>query len=225
MANFYTFTQAATELQYRIGNRTDLGSGSQDRINLWLNSAQLKIASCSIDCPTLDIVGFPMTTVADQTEYGLLSILPPATNIIGIKLFRNDSQGVKMIRFPWTEYRSLNQQAQDSPLRWARDGYTVALDPQPDDVYSLLIDYRREPQLAVSELPNWLQDDWITVAEWIAWKALLKPERAQAAFGLLSRQLQVLMSQPMDQAQWEASQDTELGIRPVGFDYPYLIGG
>lgn len=225
MANFYTFTQAATELQYRIGNRTDLGSGSQDRISLWLNTAQLKIASCSIDCPTLDVVGFPMTTVANQSEYGLLEILPTPSNIIGIKLFRNVDQGVRMWRFDWQEYRSLNQQAVDSPLRWARDGYTVAFDPQPNGEVNLLIDYRRNPQLGISELPNWLQDDWITVAEWIAWKALLKPERAQAAFSLLSRQLQVLMSQPMDQAQWEAAQDIGLGIRPLGFDYPYLIGG
>lgn len=225
MANFLTFTQAATELQYRIGNRTDLGSGSQNRISLWLDMAQIRIASCVIACETLDVVGFPMITVADQSEYGLFQILPPATDIIGILDMRNDSQGVKMQRFPWQEYRSLNQQAQGQPLRWTRMGYTLALDPQPDQEYDLLIDYRRNPQRGVSELPNRFQDDWITVAEWVAWKALLKPDRAATAFSLLPSHLQMVFANPLDQNQWEALMDSDLAVRPIGFDSWSLYGG
>lgn len=226
MAVFYTFEQAKTELQYRIGNRTDLGSGSQDRISLWLDVAQIKIASCSIACETLDVNSFPITTVAGQSEYGLLSILPPATNIIGIRDMRNNTEGVKMVRFDWQEYRSLNQQAQSAPLRWARNGYTLAFDPQPDDQgpYTIFMDYRRNPQRGVSELPNRFQDDWITVAEWVAWKALLKTERSAAAFALLPGHLQQMLANPMDQDQWEAMYDQDLRIVPLGFQYPYLIG-
>jgi len=226
MANFYTFTQASAELQYRLGNRTDLGSGTQNRIALWLDTAQIQIASCVIACETLDVVSFPITTVEGQTEYGLYSILPPATDIIGIRVMRNNTEGVKMIRFPWTEYRSLNQQAQGPPLRWARLGYTLAFDPQPDDngPYTIYMDYRRNPQRGVSELPNRFQDAWITAAEWIGWKALLKPERAAAAYGLLPVHLQQMLAQPLDMDQWEAMFDTDLGVYPLGFEYPYLTG-
>lgn len=218
MANFYSFSQAATELQYRLGNRTDLGVGTANRIALWLDTAQIKIASTVMAIETLDVVGFPMHTVSGQSEYGELQILPPANNVIGLRGFRNDSQGVQMFRFPWTEYRSLNQQAQSTPLRWARLGYTWAFDPQPDDVYEVLIDYRRSPQRGISELPNRFQDDWITTAEWIAWKALLKPDRAATAFSLLPPQLQGVFSKPLDREQFEAMWDTQLSVRPIGMD-------
>ncbi len=227
MANFYTFTQAATELQYRLGNRTDLGSGTANRINLWLDTAQIKIASCSIACETLDQIAWPLTTVSGQSEYGLLQVLPPMTDIVGIFDIRNDTQGVKMRRFPWQEYRSLNQQAQGPPLRWARYGNTLAFDPQPDSngPYSILIDYRRNPQRGVSELPNRFQDDWITAAEWVAWKALLKPDRAASAFALLPAQLQQVLSLPMDMNQFDAMNDSDLAIRPIGMDSPFSYGG
>lgn len=226
MANFYTFAQATTELQWRLGNRTDLGSGSLSRIALWLDAAQMKIASCVIACETLDRVSFPILMVPGQSEYGLLQIIPPAANIIGIVGIRNNTQGILMQRFPWREYRSLNQQAQGPPLRWARLGYIIAVDPQPDDngPYELLMDFRRDPQRGVSELPNRFQDDWITVAEWIAWKALLKPERAAAAFSLLPVQIQQRMSLPLDGEQWDAMNDDSLGVRPLGFESRWSSG-
>lgn len=226
MANFYSFTQAVTELQWRLGNRTDLGTGSLGRISLWLDAAQIKIASCSIACETLDRIAFPFNTTSGQSEYGLLQLIPPATDIIGIFSVRNSTQGVKMARFPWQEYRSLNQQAEGPPLRWARFGNTLALDPQPDSdgPYEILIDYRRNPTRGISELPNRFQDDWITVAEWIAWKALLKPERAAAAFSLLPVQLQQRMSLPLDFDQWDAMNDSDLGVRPLGFESRFNSG-
>ncbi len=224
--NLLSFPQAKTELQYRIGNRTDLGSGSQDRLTYWLNAAQIRIAAVLMAAEDLDQVAFPLTTISGQSEYSLVSVLPPATNVIGLRSLRNNTSGVKMRRFPWTEYRSLNQQAQGPPLRWARLGYMLAFDPQPDDngPYDIFIDYRREPYLETSELPNRFQDDWITVAEWIAWKALLKPERAQAAFSLLPANLQLILAQPLDGDQFDSRYDTDQVIAPVGFTWPYLVG-
>lgn len=225
MANFYSFTQAATELKYRLGNRTDLGTGSANRINLWLDVAQIKIAASVLACETLDVVGFPMTTVDGQSEYSENQIIPAPTDIIGIRGFRNDSQGVRMVKFNWSEYRSLSQQAQGEPLRWARLGYIWAFDPQPNDEYDVIVDYRRNPQRGVSELPNRFQDDWITVAEWVAWKALLKPDRAATALGLLPAQLQRIVTQPLDREQFEAMWDENLAVRPIGFDPMALYGG
>lgn len=218
-----TWNQAEQELLYRLGNRSDLGSGSSDRAAMWLNAAQLTVAASVIACEDLDQIAWPLSTVSGQSEYSLISVLPPATNVIGIRVIRNTSQGVMMQRFPWYEYRSLSQQAQGQPLRWARFGYVLAFDPQPNDVYEIIIDYRRQPQLNTVEIPSQFQNDWITVAEWIGWKALMKPANAQAAFALLPQNLQRLVSQPMDRDEWESMWDTNQVIAPWGFQSQYTV--
>lgn len=221
----YNFEQAETELQLRLGNRSDLGSGSSDRIASWLNSAQFRIASCVTAAEDLDQT-FSFTTVSGQSQYSEVEIIPPLTNVIGIKDIRNDTTEVSCRRFPWTEFRSLSQQASGPPLRWARFGYVIALDPQPDDggPYTILIDYRMQPQFGVTQIPNWCQEDWITVAEWIGWKALMKPDRASAALSMLPAALALNVQQVLDRDRWESMMDTAQVIAPVGFDYPYVYG-
>lgn len=221
----YTFNQAEVELQARLGNRTDLGSGSADRLAAWLNSAQYLIASCVTSAEDLDQT-FTFQTVSGQSVYDEVSIIPPLTNVIGIKDMRNDTTQVSMRRFPWTEFRSLNQQAVEAPLRWARFGQSIALDPQPGDggPYTILIDYRMQPQFGITQVPNWIQEYWITVAEWIGWKALMKPDRAQAALSLLPTSLALNIQQPLDRNRWESMYDTDQVIAPIGFDYPYTYG-
>jgi hypothetical protein len=223
-APLYTFTQAETELQLRLGNRTDLGSGSANRIDQWLDNAQMRIAACMLACEDLDVYGFPFTTNDGQTVYGLLDILPPATDIVGIFSIRNDTTGVKVRRFPWQEYRSLNQQAQGPPMRWARWGYNLALDPQPDDAYDMLIDYRRNPQRGVTEIPNRFQEDWLHLAESMGWQSLMKPERAVQAFGRITANLQSMLSMVLDQDQFESTWDQDQVIAPIGMDWPYATG-
>jgi len=221
----YTFAQAEVELQLRLGNRTDLGSGSANRLAGWLNSAQYRIAACVTAAEDLDQT-FTFQTVDGQSEYDEVSIIPPLTNVIGIKDVRNDTTEISCRRFPWTEFRSLSQQASGSPLRWARFGYTIALDPQPnsDGPYTISINYRMQPQFGLTQLPNWCQEDWITVAEWIGWKALMKPDRANAAVSMLPRSLAINVQQPLDRDRWESMNDTAQVIAPVGFDYPYTFG-
>jgi hypothetical protein len=225
----YNFNQAHTELKYRLGNRSDLGEGSQDRISMWLNSAQLRIAGSVIENPDLDVAGFPMTTIDGQSEYSLLEILPPATNVVGIKQVRNNTTQVKCRRFSWNEYRTLSQQAPGPPMRWARWGYIIAFDPQPNlttggDNYEILLDYRRMPVYDTTEIPNIFQEDWLHLAESYGWQALMKLDRAQAAASRISANLQVLLNQELDQNQWESLWDTDQTIAPYGFDYPYSVG-
>ena len=220
----YTFAEAYTELKFRLGNRSDLGDGTADRINIFLKSAQTRVAGCVIECPDLTITGFQMTTVQGQSEYGLLEILPPATNIVGLKNVRNNTTQVKMRRFSWNEYRSLSQQAPGPPMRWARWGYTLAFDPQPDSEYTVIFDYRRLPVDGTTEIPNQFQEDWLHLAEFFGWQALMKPDRAKAAFGQISVDTQLMLNQNLDQQQWESMWDTDQTIAPYGFDYPYSIG-
>ena len=222
--NLYSWTQAETELQLRLGNRTDLGSGSANRIDQWLDNAQMRIASCMIACEDLDIYGFSFDTVSGQSVYGLLSILPPATDIVGIFCVRNDTTGVKVRRFPWQEYRSLNQQAPGPPMRWARWGYNIALDPMPDDTYEILLDYRRQPQRGVTEIPNRFQEDWLHLAESLGWQALLKSDRAAEAFSRIAANLQGMLSMQLDVQQFESAFDTDQVVAPLGFEVPYAIG-
>ncbi len=226
--NLYSWSDAQIELKARLGNRSDLGN----RIATWLNSAQVRIAGCMIECPDLVVAGFEMTTVDGQSEYGLLEILPPATNIVGIKDFRNNgstsiensSDLFKMRRYPWAEYRSLSQQAPGPPMRWFRWGYTVAFDPQPDDEYEIIFDYRRLPYTDTVEIPVIFQEDWLHFAESVGWQALMKLDRAQAAASRISVNLQALLNQELDWQQWDSYWDTDQVIAPYGFDYPYNVG-
>lgn len=221
----YNFNQAELELQARLGNRTDLGSGSADRLAMWLNSAQYRIAACVTAAEDLDQT-FTFQTVDGQSEYDEVSIIPPLTNVIGIRDVRNDTTQVSCRRFPWAEFRSLSQQATGQPLRWSRFGYTIALDPQPDSggPYTIRIDYRMQPQLGLTQIPNWCQEDWITVAEWIGWKALMKPDRASQAVSMLPAALAMNIQQPLDRDRWESLYDTSQVIAPIGFDPPFTYG-
>ncbi len=223
--SLFTWDQAATELQLRLGNRTDLGAGTANRIDQWLNSAQYQMASIVSECEDLDNT-FSFFTIDGQSQYSETQIIPPLTNVIGIKDMRNNTVQVSMRRFPWNEFRSLNQQAPGPPLRWARWGNTIALDPKPDagGPWEILIDYRTQPIFGTVMVPNWVQEYWITYAEHVGWKALMKPDRAQSAFQILPAQLQVQLSQIMDRDRWESMMDDDQTIAPVGFQYPYTFG-
>lgn len=235
--NLYSFSDAVAELKLRLGNRPVAPDpldtqASTNRLNLFLDNAQARIAGCMIESPDLDVLGFPMYTIGEQSEYGLLEILPPATNIVGLKNLRNNgatdtsnsSDLFKMRRFPWTEYRSLSQQAPGPPMRWARWGYTIAFDPQPDNVYEILIDYRRLPVQGTTEIPVIFQEDWIHLAESFGWQALMKTDRAKAAFSMISPNLQILLSQELDWESWDSYWDTDQVVAPYGFQYPYTVG-
>ncbi len=205
---------------------------STNRLSQWLNSAQARIAGSVIESPDLDVLGFSMLTVQNQSEYSLLSILPPATNVVGIKNIRNNgatdvsdsSDLFKMRRFSWTEYRSLSQQAPGPPMRWARWGYVLAFDPMPDNQYEILIDYRRLPYQGQTEIPVIFQEDWLHLAESYGWQALMKTDRSQNAMSRISANLQMMLNQELDWNQWDSYWDTDQVIAPYGFDSKYTVG-
>lgn len=219
----FTFATATTELQLRLGNRSDIAA----RIPTWLNSAQLRMGAAVTASAQLDIKGTPLVTTPGVSEYDLLTaptVVGILKSIYGIRMIRNDTTGVRMRRFPWVDYRELNQQAQSQPMRWVRYGNTLAIDPQPENPnqtgpYTLLIDARKQPAQGTLEIDNVYQEAVVNVAEFLGWSSLMKPDRAAAAMGMVPLSVQQLVQQPLDQNQWESMFDPDQGIRPQGFEW------
>lgn len=213
----FTFEQAEEELTLRLGNRRDISA----RTASWLDAAQLRIAQSLIELPSLE-TSLTFDAVEDQSEYDLTTIIPPPSDLIGIKFVtRQENQAatvpnLRMIRFPFVEFRSLVNQASSPPVRWCRYGTTFAVDPMPDGLYPILLEYRRRPRYGISELDSVWHEDWIKVAEFFAWQALLQPDMAKAAFDMISLRIQALIQTPLDQDQWEAAFDVNLGVRMMG---------
>jgi hypothetical protein len=167
---------------------------------------------------TLDVSGATLATVAGTAVYNLTAAPTSLTDILGIMSMRNNTSGNRLRKFPWQEFRSLNQQASGPPLRWARWGNFVAFDPQPDAVNTILIDYRREPALGVIEVPNRYQETLLDMAEFIGWKALQQFDKSQVVYRAMPAITQFIVQNPMDRDQFEAQWDQDLAIRPIGFD-------
>jgi hypothetical protein len=219
--SLYSWTEATSELKLRLGNRRDLaGSGVSDgldRLGHWLDSAQARIAKSLLDMPDLED-NVTLTTIDGQSEYDLRTIIPPATEIVGIRYVKNTTTGLRLMRFPFVEFRELVDQAEGSPVRWTRLGFNMAFDPEPDDDEDILIEYRRRPRLGTVELDSEWQEEWLKLAEFIGWQALDQPEKATSAFTMLPARLQVLIQQPLDQDQWESLWDVDQKIVPRSFE-------
>ena len=204
----YTFISARTELINRLGGRNDPTTIA--RATEWLNSAQLHFAKSYIELPRLHQVN-TIEVVADQSEYSLLNLSQDLTNLVGIRSIRNEGLtsgadptfAIRMYRFPWGEYRSLSMQARSRPVRWARHGTLLAVDPKPDNNYTLTIDYRRRPQFETVELDSEWHDHWINCAVYIGWGALDQYNLAQSAFAMLPQWLQQQIQTPIQEEEWE----------------------
>lgn len=209
----YTFERAANEVVLRMGRRND--NGFTDRVTDWLASAQYKIAQSFIEVPDLeDEVTLAITE--GVKEYDLRTTSPPITEIVGLKWLKYEKTGYRLRRFSWDEYRDLVNQASSDPVRWCRRAYTLAFDPIPvTSGYSVTIQFRRLPMYGALELGNQWQESVIKLATAIGWSALMEHERSKAVFAELPLILQAAVSQQLDQYQWEAAFDPDLGIRPM----------
>jgi hypothetical protein len=219
--DLYSWNQAKAELKLRLGNRRDLtgsyASDGADRLSNWLDSAQLRIAQSVTEIPALE-QSETFDTVATQAEYNLNSLAPALTNIMGIRQLRNDTTGIKMLRFPFTEYRTLTEQPSGAPVRWARKGPLIAFDLIPDDEYTIRIDFRRRPVFGNVELESEWHEDWIKLAEFYAWSALNQESRANSVFMQLPPLLQQAIQQPLAQEGFDSLWDTDLAIIPISFE-------
>jgi hypothetical protein len=178
MSDIYTWAQAVTEVTLALGNRSDIST----RVPQWLNEAQFLMAKCDIELPRLEQTVSSFITVAGTAEYALTATpFSNPTDLLGIRFVKNLTTGVGMWRMNWDDYRKLVQQASSQPNRWTRKGYTLALDPKPDAVYTLEIDYRRRPALATIEIDGEWQGVLIDAATYTGARRLGMDEVAQRA--------------------------------------------
>lgn len=214
MSFILTFEQAVEELIDRLGGRRDI----QDRVTDWLNEAQIVFARSDIELPQLDVTNATFITQPGQSTYTLIDGGDwPLGEIIGVQVMRNQTSDFKMARFDWREFRRISTQASSAPVRWTRYGQMIGLDPQPDDVYSILIDYRRKPTLGTLEVGDVWIEEILKCASFFGWAALGEPQQAQATFSLMPAWLQVRLSTPLTEIEWEAQWDDDMGFQPAEF--------
>jgi hypothetical protein len=200
MSDIYTWAQAVTEVTLSLGNRSDIAA----RVPQWLNEAQYLLAKCDVELPLLEETVSTFVTVSGQSEYELTSSpFTSPSQLLGIRFVKNLTTGVGMWRFNWDDYRRLIQQAPGQPLRWTRKGYMLALDPQPNAVYTLRFDYRRRPDLATIEIDGEWQGALIDTATLIGARRLGMDEVATRARAGLPLAVLTEMQRPQTQEDWE----------------------
>jgi len=220
--SLFSFAGAQNELVLRLGGRNDTSNGIafSNRTAQWLNSAQMLMARSPIAMPDLEESAAVMLTEG-VNEYSRNSMIPPLTDMIGIEQIQiADTTQTPVLkqrlqRFPFREYRALSLQATARPTRWTRKGDLIAFDPIPDKAgYEVLFDYRKQPVMNGVSVPAEFQEQWIKLATYLAWSSLNQNERAQAVYAELPGTIRAAIEQPMDDDQWDAYNDPDLGIRP-----------
>jgi hypothetical protein len=229
----FSFAAAQNELTLRLGGRSDSSSGIpfSNRTANWLNSAQLLMAKCPIAFPDLEQTS-TINLVDGQAEYNRTDVAPPLTDMIGIEQIQIvDTVATPILkqraqRFPWREYRAISLQASARPTRWARKGDVIAFDPIPDKAgYQAVIDYRKRPVLNGVSIDAEYQEHWIKLAESMAWNSLGQNERASQTYAQIPTTLRAWLDSPLDGDQWDAMQDPDLGIKPMGWDRGWRYSG
>jgi hypothetical protein len=213
----YTFATAMTEIQYRLGGRGDIVTGTPSRVNRWLNSACIILAEADTDIPELEVRSTEVTVVA-QAEYvlnasgsGGFNIL----NLLGIRYLRNTTTGQLLEWMPWREYRELHSQASGSPVRWSRNGNLLAVDPTPAAIESLLVEYRRYPtEDSLVDFTDRYHEDLVSLGTYIGWIALRQYDEAVKVKMMLPQYLQLRLAIPMNQYDWEAASGTKARMIP-----------
>lgn len=159
----------------------------------------------------------PAVSSADQMTY-----VNNLQDLIGIRLVQRLPQeantsdvGWRMARMSWAEWREIQRtQASGPPTRWARNGYRLAVDPKPDALYTIQLDYRRRPLLDVVEVEGEWQEHMLCLAESIGWRAFGQPDMAVGALQMLPANVLRILQSPLDSAEWDALWDDDLALQP-----------
>lgn len=195
-----------TEINARLGNRTDLSSRSL----LFLNDAYYELTMAPrFSFYELDLAA-STTTIADTSSYSLpddfwfVLDLTDATN------------SRKLHRGHWQEFdRSTSTSGQ--PTRYARFGATFQLDPIPDAVYTLTLRYRKRPAELVAGNATLLGREWdeplIVLATIKGFEALQNREKAATQRALLEPLLQLREDVPQLE---DMDSETTISVRFEG---------
>lgn len=186
IATGLSLVEARTEIRAMLTGRSDV---TDPRIDFWLNKAYIDIATSAKKLDELK-ASLSFDTVADQPLY-----LLPAITVTSMTLTRIDDDhpdgGVPVDKIDQAAYRRRKDLralgvAIRKPQAFVRSNRILAIDPIPDGVYSLVMDYRFEPQPLVEDadcpiLSSEWHEAWILLARKKILSALNEWEASLAA--------------------------------------------
>lgn len=167
------FDAIQTEVIARLGNRTDINARSA----IWINDAYFEL----LMNPRYNFFEIELQAVAGTLAGQALYSLPP--DLWFILDLRDDTHNIKLQRTHWSVLDKI-QATPGFPVRYARFGMGVQLDPVPNGAFTLHIRYRkRVPELSAGSLlvtpREW--DEAITLlAVCKGWDALNNKDQANA---------------------------------------------
>ena len=190
-----------TEINARLGNRTDIASRSL----LWLNDAYFELLMAPrFSFYELDLAA-TMVTIAAQASYSL------PTDFWFVLDLTDTTNSRKLLRSHWQEVDRISSTT-GQPSRYARFGATFQLDPTPDAIYTLTLRYRRRPPDLTTGGSHLLGREWdeplIVLATIKGYEALESSDKAATQRALL----EPLLTMREDVPQME-DMDSETTIR------------
>ena len=219
MANdIYSFSSTVAEVLDRLGGRNS--ARDFDRATRWVNSAQQTMAFSELELISLETRS-TLHLIEDQSEYTLTNFPDGFEDLLGIRSIRNSTDSWRMKRFPWLDYRTISTQSEGRPSAWARHGVLLAVDPKPDAACTILVDWRRKPRPGIIEVGSQWQEVLVGLGAYYGAQALGESALAKNFFSTLPATIQLRTQVPMNEAEWEAMWDDELGLVPQsGFTVP-----
>lgn len=168
-----SYNDIAAEVLARIGNRFDVTA----RLPIWVNFAYFELLNGPrAEFYELDVEDTGTTTVAATRSYALpsdvwwLRVVEDVTSDFVLRKKTADE-------LDWASLTS------GRPIRYARFGASIIIDPTPDGAYNLRLRYRkRPPRLAAGSSPI-TGDEWdeaiVTLATKKAYEALGEHTKAK----------------------------------------------
>lgn len=195
-----------TEITARLGNRGDLAS----RVPRWLSYAYYEI----LLNPLFDFFELDKMNETFNTASTVSTIdLTPIADLWAILSIRDNTNNRKLRR---SHVRVFDKIVPTSgqPVRYARFGGGIELDPVPDGTYNFRIRYRLRPaDLGPGTTFSGLGTEWeeplIVMATYKGWMALKQYEDAAATKQLLDATLAARQDVPMLE-----DEDSDTGIQP-----------
>lgn len=198
-----TFNSILTEVQRRLGNRTDIS----DRLPIWINDAYFELMlEPEFTFYELDTI-WTFDTVASQRVYNLADV-----GALWFILMLRDDTNEREVRKTSVKVLDRTSRSIGQPNRYARFADTLELDPTPDAAYTITMRYRLRPNELVPGSVMLLNREWDEVVTVLAtvkgYEGLEQPEKASAARSLL----QPLLDKRRDLENLE-DEDSEFNIK------------
>lgn len=134
-----TYNDLIEELRQRVGNRTDIDT----RLGRWLNDAYFDLLHTPKESFWQLDTSVTFQTTAAAREYDISGY----SNLWFILGIRDETNEREITKWSWKDF-DRRRHTSGMPIRYARFGSSLYLDPTPDAAYTLLLRYR----LRVSEL-------------------------------------------------------------------------